>query len=155
MQGNSKVLAQLNERLADELTAVNQYIVHAELCENWGFQKLHDVIKRRAIEEMKHAEKLIARIIFLEGQPTVSNLRPMHIGAEVEKQHKNDLQAETDAVAAYNQDIRICVEQGDNGTREMLEAILKDEEAHVDWLEAQLDQIRQMGLPAYLSEQLP
>jgi bacterioferritin len=155
MQGNSKVLAQLNERLADELSAVNQYIVHAELCENWGFQKLHDVIKRRAIEEMKHAEKLIARIIFLEGQPTVSTLRPMHIGAEVEKQHKNDLQAETDAVTAYNQDIRICVEQGDNGTREMLEAILKDEEAHVDWLEAQLDQIRQMGLPTYLSEQLP
>ena len=154
MQGNSKVLAQLNERLADELSAVNQYIVHAELCENWGFQKLHDVIKRRAIEEMKHAEKLIARIIFLEGRPTVSTLRPMHIGDEVEKQHKNDLQAETDAVIAYNQDIRICVEQGDNGTREMLEAILKDEEAHVDWLEAQLDQIRQMGLPVYLSEQL-
>jgi bacterioferritin len=154
MKGNGKVLALLNERLADELSAVNQYIVHAELCENWGFQKLHDVIKRRAIEEMKHAEKLIARIIFLEGRPTVSILRPMHIGDEVEKQHRNDLQAETDAVAAYNQDIRTCVEQGDNGTREMLESILKDEEAHVDWLEAQLDQIRQMGLPAYLSEQL-
>ena len=153
MKGNDKVIAQLNERLADELTAINQYIVHAELCENWGYQKLHDAIQKRAIGEMKHAEKLIARIIFLEGMPVVSELRKLHIGADVEKQHKNDWQAERDAITAYNQDIRTCVEQSDNGTREILESILKDEEAHIDWLEAQLDQIKQMGIQNYLVEQ--
>ncbi|MEI8242520.1 MAG: bacterioferritin [bacterium] len=153
MKGNDKVIQQLNERLADELTAISQYIVHAELCENWGYEKLHGAIKKRAIEEMKHAEKLIARIVFLEGKPIVSELRKMHIGADVEKQHRNDWQAEVDAVAAYNGDIRICLEQGDNGTRELFESLLKDEENHVDWLEAQLDQIQQMGIQNYLVEQ--
>jgi len=153
MKGNDKVIAQLNERLADELTAINQYMVHAELCENWGYKKLHDAIQKRAIGEMKHAEKLIARIVFLEGKPVVSELRKIHIGTDVEKQHKNDWQAERDAVTAYNQDIRICVEQGDNGTREIFESILKDEEDHIDWIEAQLDQIKQMGIQNYLVEQ--
>ncbi|MEI6211858.1 MAG: bacterioferritin [bacterium] len=153
MKGNDKVIRQLNERLADELTAINQYIVHAELCENWGYKKLHDAIQKRAIGEMKHAEKLIARIVFLEGKPVVSELRKVHIGPDVEKQHKNDWQAERDAITAYNQDIRICVEQADNGTREILESILRDEEDHIDWLEAQLDQIKQMGIQNYLVEQ--
>ncbi len=153
MKGNDKVIGQLNERLADELTAINQYIVHAELCENWGYKKLHDAIQKRAIGEMKHAEKLIARIIFLDGLPIVSELRKLHIGADVEKQHKNDWQAERDAISAYNQDIRICVDEGDNGTREILESILRDEEAHIDWLETQLDQIKQMGIQNYLVEQ--
>ena len=153
MKGNDKVITQLNERLADELTAISQYIVHAEMCENWGYGKLHDAIQKRAIGEMKHAEKLIARIIFLEGRPVVSELRKMHIGPDVEKQHKNDWQAERDAITAYNADIRICVDKGDNGTREIFESILKDEEAHIDWLEAQLDQIQQMGIQNYLVEQ--
>jgi bacterioferritin len=153
MKGNDKVIRLLNERLADELTAISQYIVHAEMCENWGYEKLHGAIKKRAIEEMKHAEALIARLLFLEGRPIVSDLRKLHIGDAVEKQHRNDWQAEVDAVAAYNADIRTCVEQGDNGTRELLEKILKEEEDHVDWLEAQLDQIKQMGIQIYLVEQ--
>jgi bacterioferritin len=153
MKGSVKVIARLNARLADELTAINQYIVHAELCENWGYKKLHDAIQKRAIGEMKHAEKLIARIIFLEGKPIVSTLNKIQIGDAVEKQHKNDWQAERDAVTAYNADIRLCVEEGDNGTREMLESILKDEEDHIDWIEAQLDQIQQMGIQNYLVEQ--
>ena len=153
MKGNDKVIAQLNERLSDELTAINQYIVHAELCENWGYKKLHDKIKQRAISEMKHAEKLISRIVFLDGKPIVSELRKVHIGPDVEKQHKNDWQAERDAITAYNADIRICVEQGDNGSREIFEQILKDEEDHIDWLEAQLEQIKQMGIQNYLVEQ--
>ena len=153
MKGNDKVITQLNERLSDELTAINQYIVHAELCENWGYKKLHDKIKQRAISEMKHAEKLISRIVFLDGKPIVSELRKVHIGADVEKQHKNDWQAERDAITSYNADIRICVEQGDNGSREILEQILKDEEDHIDWLEAQLEQIKQMGIQNYLVEQ--
>ena len=153
MKGHDKVITQLNERLADELTAINQYIVHAELCENWGYKKLHDAIQKRAIGEMKHAERLIARIIFLEGMPIVSELRKIHIGQDVEKQHKNDWQAERDAITNYNADIRVCVEKGDNGTREIFESILKDEEDHIDWLEAQLDQIKQMGIQNYLVEQ--
>jgi bacterioferritin len=140
--------------LADELTAVNQYIVHSEMCANWGYDKLHKAIEKRAIEEMKHAEMHIARILFLEGLPIVSNLNPMHIGDGVEKQHGNDLTAEVGAIKAYNDAIKLAVEVGDNGTREMLESILKDEEAHLDWLEAQLDQIKQMGIQNYLTEQI-
>jgi bacterioferritin len=154
MKGNEKVLEQLNLRLADELTAINQYMVHSEMCANWGYDRLHEAIEKRAIEEMKHAEKLIARILFLEGRPVVSKLNKVQIGPEVEAQHKNDLAAEDGAVKAYNEGIRVAVEVGDNGTRELFESILTDEEDHVDWLEAQLDQIRQMGIQTYLAEQL-
>ena len=153
MKGNAKIIKQLNARLADELTAVNQYMVHAEMCDNWGYEKLHGAIQKRAIDEMKHAEKLISRIIFLEGQPIVSDLNKIRIGPDVAKQHKNDWQAEDTAVRDYNADIRQAVELGDNGTREMLESILKDEETHIDWIEAQLDQIEQMGIQNYLVEQ--
>ncbi|MBM4024800.1 MAG: bacterioferritin [Planctomycetes bacterium] len=153
MQGNKKVIAQLNTRLADELTAINQYMVHAEMCENWGYVRLHEAIQKRAIDEMKHAEKLIARILFLEGQPTVSTLNKIDIGADVQKMHKNDRTAEETAIKDYNADIGLAAELGDNGTRELLESILRDEEAHIDWLEVQLDQIQQMGLPTYLVEQ--
>ncbi len=153
MKGNERIIERLNARLADELTAINQYMVHAEMCDNWGYERLHEAIQSRAIEEMKHAEKLIARIIFLEGRPIVSNLNPIHIGAEVEAQHKNDWNAENDAIGAYNEDIRLAVELGDNGTRELLESILVEEEAHIDWIEAQLDQISQMGIQNYLAEQ--
>jgi bacterioferritin len=154
MKGNDKVIARLNDLLADELTAINQYMVHSEMCANWGYEKLHKAAEKRAIDEMKHAEKLIGRILFLEGTPIVSKLNKIGIGADVVKQHKSDLQAEVDAVKAYNEGIGLSVEVRDNGTREMLESILKEEEEHVDWLEAQLDQVKQMGIQNYLVEQL-
>ena len=150
MKGNDKIIAILNDFLADELTAINQYIVHSEMCANWGYDKLHHAIEKRAIEEMKHAEKLIARILYLEGLPIVSQLKPMHIGAKVELQLKNDHEAEAGAIQAYNDGIRLCLELGDGGTRELIEDNLQDEETHIDWLEAQLDQIEQMGLQNYL-----
>ncbi len=154
MKGSEVILQILNEQLADELTAVNQYMVHAGMCANWGYVKLHDATEKRAIEEMKHAETLIDRILFFEGTPIVSKLNKMFIGAKVDLQLQNDLKAELDAIATYNAGIKKAVEVGDNGTRELLESILKDEERHLDWLEAQLDQIDQMGLPNYLVEQL-
>jgi bacterioferritin len=154
MKGNESILDLLNAQLADELTAVNQYMVHAGMCANWGYTKLHDKIEHRAIDEMKHAETLIDRILFLEGVPVVSKLLKMHIGANVQVQLENDHAAEAGAIKAYNDGIRLAAEVGDNGTREMLEDILRDEEAHIDWLEAQLDQISQMGIQNYLVEQL-
>lgn len=153
MKGHEKIIAALNDYLADELTAINQYIVHSEMCANWGYGKLHDAIEKRAIDEMKHAEKLIGRILFLEGTPIVSELKKMHIGAKVDVQLKNDHESEAEAVKAYNDGIRLCAELGDNGSRELLEDNLEDEEAHIDWLETQLDQIEQMGLPNYLLSQ--
>jgi bacterioferritin len=150
MKGNEKVIAILNGFLADELTAINQYIVHSEMCANWGYGKLHGKVEKRAIEEMKHAEKLIARILFLEGIPVVSNLKKINIGSTVEAQLKNDLAAEAGAIKDYNDGIRLCLELGDNGTRELIDSNLHDEEEHLDWLEAQLDQIGQMGLQNYL-----
>jgi bacterioferritin len=154
MKGNERILEKLNQLLADELTAINQYMVHAEMCDNWGYGKLEDAVEARAITEMKHAEKHIARILFLEGTPIVSNLNPMHIGADVAAQLKSDWQAENGAIAAYNEGIRLAVDVGDNGTRELLESILVDEEDHIDWIEAQQDQIAQMGIENYLAQQL-
>ena len=154
MKGNTKIIEHLNARLTEELTAINQYMVHAEMCDNWQYERLHKAIEKRAIDEMKHAEKLIARILFLEGIPIVSNLNKLHIGAVVEKMHANDRSAEDMAIKGYNESIRLAVEVGDNGTREILEAILRDEEDHIDWIEAQLDQIRQMGVQNYLVEQI-
>jgi bacterioferritin len=153
MKGNEKVIEKLNARLADELAAVNQYIVHSEMCANWGYEKLHKAIEKRAIEEMKHGESLIARILFLEGIPIVSQLAKIDIGAEVEAQHKKDWAAEAGAIKAYNADIKLAGEAGDNGTAELLKSILKDEENHIDWIEAQLDQIKQIGIQNYLVEQ--
>jgi bacterioferritin len=154
MKGNEKIFALLNALLADEITATNQYILHSEMCANWGYEKLHDSIEKRAIEEMKHAEKLIARIIFLEGMPVVSKLNEIHVGPDVLKQLKNDWDAEQGAILAYNNGIRLAMEVGDNGTRVLLDSIIQDEENHIDWLEAQLDQIDQMGLQNYLVEQV-
>jgi bacterioferritin len=154
MKGNEKVIQLLNDMLADELTAVNQYIVHSEMCANWGYDKLHEAIEKRAIGEMKHAEKHIARILFLEGIPIVSKLKAIHVGADVQKQFENDWESEKMAIEAYNAGIRLTVEVGDNGTRALLEGILRDEEEHIDWLEAQLDQIKQMGIQNYLVEQV-
>lgn len=121
MKGSELVLKVLNEQLADELTAVNQYMVHAGMCGNWGYEKLHGLIEKRAIEEMKHAELLIDRILFLNGSPTVSKLNVISIGADVHAQLKYDLAAEVRAIAAYNAAIKLCVEQGDNGSRELFE----------------------------------
>lgn len=154
MKGNKKIIEKLNARLADELTAINQYIVHAEMCDNWGYDKLHKTIEKRAIDEMKHAEKLIARILFLEGIPIVSDLKKLHIGADVELQFKNDRIAEDQAIKDYNDDIKLAVELGDNGTKDLLQHILEEEENHIDLIEAQLDQIKQMGVQIYLSEQI-
>ncbi len=153
MKGNEKIIEHLNARLADELTAINQYMVHGEMCDDWGYKRLHEAIEKRAIAEMKHAEKLIARILFLEGKPTVSNLNKINIGADVEKMHKNDCKAEEAAIKDYNADIRLAAELGDNGTRDLLQSILTDEEDHIDWLETQLGQIEQMGIQIYLTEQ--
>ncbi len=154
MKGNEKLIKQLNDRLAEELTAINQYMVHSEMCDNWMYAKLHKSIEKRAIDEMKHAEKLIARILFLEGRPIVSELGKMHIGAEVPKMHQNDRTAEEAAIKGYNESIKLAAEVGDNGTRDLLTAILKEEEDHIDWIEAQLDQITQIGAQNYLVEQM-
>ncbi len=154
MKGNPKIIKMLNTELADELTAINQYMVHAEMCENWGYDELAEATQKRAVDEMKHAERLIARILFLDGKPIVSNLNPIHIGPDVEAQLKNDWNAENDAIKSYNAAIKLAVDVGDNGTRELFESILKDEETHIDWLEAQLDQIKQMGIANYLVEQV-
>ena len=154
MKGNESILATLNSLLADELTAINQYMVHSSMCGNWGYEHLHETVEKRAITEMRHAEYLIDRILFLDGSPTVNKLNKINIGSKVENQLKSDLAAELDAVKAYNEGIRLSVEHSDNGTRDLLESILKDEEEHVDWIEAQLDQIDQMGLADYLGEQV-
>ena len=154
MKGNVKIIEKLNLLLADELTAISQYMVQAEMCDNWGYKELAGAIEKRSIDEMKHAEKHIARILFLEGLPVVSELNKMHIGEDVEAHHKNDWESENGAILAYNDAIKLAVELGDNGTRELLEGILKDEEEHIDWIEAQLDQIKQMGIQVYLSEQI-
>ena len=154
MQGDAKVIEELNARLAEELTAINQYIVHAEMCEDWHYGRMAEPIKKRSIVEMKHAERLIERILFLDGRPIVSNLNQLHIGAAVPEMHANDLAAELDAVKAYNESIRVCVAAADDGTKELFESILADEEDHVDWLEAQLTQIEQVGREVYLAEQI-
>ena len=154
MKGNEKIIERLNDLLSDELTAINQYIVQSEMCADWGYENLHNAHEKRAIEEMKYAEKLIGRILFLEGRPVVSNLNKIMIGEEIEEQLKNDWTSEEGAIKAYNDAIRVAAEVGDNGTRELFESILKEEEVHIDWIETQLDQVKQMGIQNYLVEQL-
>ena len=153
MKGNEKILAVLNELLADELTAISQYMVHSEMCENWGYGKLHSAIEKQARDEMHHAEWLIKRIIFLEGSPSVSRLNPMKIGATVLDIVSNDQDAENAAVRAYNNAITLGHSVADQGTVDLLIQILKMEEGHVDWAEVQRDQIGQMGLQNYLANQ--
>ena len=154
MKGNEKLIDTLNDLLTDELTAINQYMVHSEMCEDWGYGKLHESTEKRSIDEMKHAEKLIGRVLYLEGIPIVSELKKIHIGDTVEKQHKYDLEAEIGAVKAYNEAIALAVKVGDNGTRDLLTDILKDEEDHIDDLESRLERIKQMGIQTYLLEQV-
>ncbi len=153
MRGNDRVIAALNEALRSELQAINQYFVHSEMDENWGYERLEDIIKRDAITEMKHAEKLIERILFLEGEP---NMHPfeINVGRNVKQQMENDLALEKDAVAKYNASIALCREVGDNRSRELFEELLEDEEGHIDFLEAQLHQIQEIGYERYLSQQV-
>lgn len=153
MKGNSKVLAALNGLLADELTAINQYVVHSEMDENWGYGKLKKLVGARSITEMRHAEKLIERILFLEGTPIVSQLNPIRIGNDVHKQLTHDLVAEMLAVKNYNKAIQVATEAGDNATKELLEHILAEEDSHVDEIEAKMEQIRQMGIQNFLALQ--
>src|ERR1044071_9272373 len=145
MQGNPKVLAELNQALKEELTAIIQYFLHAEMCENWKYDKLGSFIKKQSIDEMKHAEILIERILFLDGTPNLTELLHLNIGQNVKQQMENDLKLEINAVAMYNNSIRIAREEGDNASRELFEKLLADEESHVDWLEAQLHQIQEIG----------
>ena len=151
MQGDNKVINTLNSLLADELTAVSQYMVHAEMCESWGYEKLGGIIQKRAVEEMKHAEKLIGRILFLEGIPVVTDLRKISIGAEVPKMFANDHNAEEGAIRSYNAGIALCAELKDSATRDLLQNILNDEDHHIDGIEEVQDQISQMGLQVFLS----
>ena len=153
MKGDERVVKKLDELLSDELTAINQYMVHSEMCANWGYERLHQAVEKRARQEMHHAEELIARIIFLEGTPTVSRLNQIHIGADVPKQLQSDKEAELHTNSMYNEAIRLADEAKDAATRDILESIVKEEDRHVDWLEEQLDQISQLGVPLYLSTQ--
>ncbi len=154
MKGNDKLIASMNSLLADELTAINQYMVHSEMSANWGYNKLHDHFEKRAIDEMKHAEKLIGRILFLEGTPTVSDLRKISIGADISKQLSNDHASEKDAIKAYNDAIKLAADVLDNATKEFLDGILKDEDRHIDDIEMLQDQINQMSLQMFLTTQM-
>ncbi len=153
MKGNKKVLDALNEALSEELTAINQYILHSEMCENWGYGKLAAFIKKESIDEMKHAEQIIERLLFLEGVPAMNKYRKLNIGQTVPEMIANDLALELDAVAMYNTIIAAATEAKDNGTAELFKKLLKDEEAHVDGLEEQQDLIKGMGLENYLALQ--
>jgi bacterioferritin len=154
MQGNPKVIAALNEALREELQAINQYFLHAEMCENWHYDKLGNYIKKQSIDEMKHAEELIERILFLDGVPNLTEPMKLTIGKNVKEQLESDLHLEVEAVGMYNRAVRTCQEAGDNASRELFERLLKDEEAHVDWLEAQIYQIGEIGYERYLSQQI-
>jgi bacterioferritin len=154
MKGQQEIIDMLNEMLKAELAAINQYILHGEMCEDWGFEKLHEIIEARAITEMKHAESLIGRILFLEGRPIVSELDNIKIGSDVEKILKNDWDSEKVAIDMYNEAVALATKLGDNGSKMLIESILEDEEEHLDWIEEQFDQIEQMGKENYLSGQI-
>lgn len=153
MRGNEQVIAKLNEALREELTAINQYFVHAEMCHNWGYHRLGNFIRKQSIGEMKHAEELLERVIFLDGMPNMQPLA-LTIGHEVKTLLQNDLDLELKAVVMYNDAIKVACDAGDNSSRELFERLLKDEEQHVDFLETQLHQIKQIGFERYLSQQM-
>jgi bacterioferritin len=152
MRGNDKVIAELNRALREELTAINQYFVHAEMCHNWGYHKLGSYIRKQSIDEMKHAEELIERVLFLDGAPTMEPVA-LNVGQNVRAQIESDLKLEVDAVAMYNKAIAVARDNGDDQSRDLFSKLLKDEEAHVDWLEAQLHMIKEMGYERYLTMQ--
>lgn len=153
MKGNDTLIQALNRLLAEELTAIDQYVVHAQMAKNWGYGKLKNSVRARSIAEMKHVEKLIERILFLEGTPIVGELNKVHIGSDVPQQCANDLASEMTAVASYNNAVKLAADVGDNATKDILEGILKDEDSHVNEIEEKLDQIKQMGVPHFLATQ--
>ena len=152
MKGNPKVIEQLNHALREELTAINQYFVHAEMCENWGYDRLAKFIKKQSIDEMKHAESLMERIFFLDGTPSMEPLA-LSIGKNVKEIFASDLALELGAVSMYNEAAMIAAEELDNGSRDLFIKLLKDEEEHADWLETQLHQIAEIGYERYLTTQ--
>lgn len=154
MRGKEKVIAQLNDALRSELIAINQYFLHAEMCENWGYHKLGKFIKKQSIDEMKHAEKLVERILFLEGTPGLGMKLPLNIGENVKAQIEADLKLEHEAVGQYNAAIDVCTSEGDNTSADLFEALLADEEKHIDFLEAQLHIIKEIGIQNYLARQM-
>jgi bacterioferritin len=154
VKGDPKVLDALNAALTNELTAINQYFCQAKMCKNWGFDRLAKKHYEESIGEMKHAEMLIDRILFLEGVPEIARYNVIRVGADIPEQFANDLKLETDAVTAYNKAVRLCAEVGDNGSRELVERILVESEEHVDWLETQIDLIKSVGLQNYLQTQI-
>ncbi|HEX9614303.1 MAG TPA: bacterioferritin [Bacteroidota bacterium] len=153
MKGNEKLVGVLNELLADELTAISQYMVHAEMCESWGYQRLHKAIEKQARDEMHHAEWLIQRVLFLDGMPVVSKLRPMKIGTSVVDMVSSDHDSEQEAIRSYNKAISLAHEVEDQSTADLLTKILKMEEGHIDWAEVQRSQVEHMGLANYLANQ--
>ena len=154
MKGDKQVVTLLNDVLTAELTAVNQYFLHARLCHHWGYDRLYEKVRKESIEEMKHADELIERILYLEGLPNLQRYGKVNVGETVPEQFQLDLQVEYDAVKRLNEGIEACRSAGDGGTRVLLERILREEEQHVDWLETQLETIKQVGLERYLSEQI-
>ena len=154
MKGNKKVLELLNEVLTGELTSVNQYFLHAKMCKNWGYLRLAEIIRKESIDEMKHADELIERILYLEGVPNLQRLSKVNVGESVPEQLRLDRETEVDAIGRLNKGIALCVEVGDNGSRELLESILTSEEDHLDWLETQLNLVASLGEANYLAQQL-
>ncbi len=154
MQGNPEIIELLNDVITAELTAINQYFVHAKMCGNWGYGRLAEHIRAESIDEMRHAESLVDRVLYFDGVPNLQRLSTLRIGETVEEQFRNDLDLEYAAVERLNAGIAAAVSAGDNGTRNLLEGILVSEEEHIDWLETQLEAIRQVGLQQYLAEQL-
>jgi len=153
MKGNPKVIAELNKALREELTAINQYFLHAEMCENWGYRRLSEYIKKQSIGEMKHAEVLMERILFLDGTPSMQPL-VLKVGSSVKDMIQSDLALEVAAVKQYNDAVHVATAEGDNGSRDLLVQLLKDEESHVDWLEAQVHLIKEVGYERYLAQQM-
>jgi bacterioferritin len=154
MRGNEKVIQQLNEALKAELTAIVQYMIHGEMCQNWGYRRIGGYIKKQAIDEMKHAEGLIERILFLDGTPKLDVMPTPKIGANVKAQLENDLAAELEAVKQYNASVKVCSDAGDHGTQELFKKMVGDEEQHADFLEAQVSIVKEIGLQNYLAQQV-
>jgi bacterioferritin len=154
MKGDKQVLTLLNDVLTAELTAVNQYFLHARLCHHWGYERLYERVRKESIEEMRHADELIDRILFLEGLPNLQRYNKVNVGQTVPEQFQLDLAVEYEAVKRLNDAIKVCRDVGDNGTRDMLEKMLREEERHADWLETQQETIKQIGVEQYLAEQL-
>ena len=154
MKGKPEVIELLNEVLTAELTAINQYFIHAKMCENWGYTQLADFTRKESIDEMRHAESLMERILYLEGVPNVQRLFKVNVGETVKEQFECDLEVEKQAIARLRRGIELCYDKHDHGSRDMLEKILVGEEEHVDWLETQLELMEQLGEKNYLAEKL-